>query len=202
MPNKPYTNDSFCCFKHYPPRAPVDGWYRVSLIRDDHNAYDPISFKKDGSHFGLDNHYFEREIPGDDLSPLLLKTIGTYGSPDLYRSIVQNTDTLHADRFKTAPGPDYRCQLRFDWTTRTWTRLDDSGYMLYPVDIHAPSPSQGADIDPNINSCSLGVCVNDPRFLVTITSKQHYSYNHSGQYPEFPKLGYIWLFAGETIDGI
>jgi len=188
--------DSFFCYKRYPPRAPVDGWYRVSLLRDDYNAYDRTSFKKDDSYFGLYKHYFEMSN-----GIMLLKTTGDFGSPNLYRSKVQNTDTLHADKYRTNPG-SYRCQLKFDYTTRTWERLDDNGYMLYPVEINAPSPSLASDIEPNMNSCSLGVCLNDPRFLVTITSKRHYTFNHSGQYSEFPKYGYIWLFAGETIDSI
>jgi len=202
MPIKPYNNDSFFCFRRYPPRAPVNGWYRVSLVRDEYNAYDRISFIKNGSHFGLDNHYFERDNPNDPSSPILLKTIGPYGSTDLYRSAIQNTDVLHADKYTNNPGGNYRCQLQFDWHTRTWTRLDGDFYKLYPVDPTIISPCEADQIDPNLNSCSLGVCENDPRFLVTITSKQHYIYNNSGIFPDFPKYGYIWLFAGETIDGV
>jgi hypothetical protein len=202
MPLKPLTTDTFFCYKHYEPRAPADGWYRVALTRDDYAGYERTSFMKTGGHFGLDNHYFEREYPNDPSSPMLLKSSGPYGGTDYFRSMIQNTDTIHADRYNVDPGNGYRCQVKFDWVTRTWTRLDDSGYRLYPVDVTSPSPSEGMDIDPNLNSCSLGVCLADPRFLVSITSREHYSFNHSGNYPEFPKLGYIWLFRGETIKSI
>ena len=186
--------DSVFCYSDYEPIAKEDGWYRVALLSDTAGDYDRTTFCKTGGNFGLDNHYFERDNPTDPNSPMLLRTSGDFGNMDLFRSAMENTNTLHADKIKNMLPTGLRCQVQFDTVSRTWARLDASEYYVYK-----PEPNE---INSKIVSCSLGVSVGDPRFLVTLTPKNHYDFNVEGEYPEYPKNGYIWLFRGESISDI
>ncbi len=165
------------------PAAVADGWYQIKLNSDTYGDYDITTITSIvGEYFGTPP--FKHTID----SNLDLQTIGWLLS-GWFKSRVQDTQTIYADCDLTdMTDANYRCEVRFNKASRTWTRIDNSDYYLHPL-------------GGGSYSHSLGVCANDPRFLVDVTSDTN-SINDSGIHDKFPKFGYIWLFAGEKIRNI
>jgi len=159
----------------------VDGWYLMILNSDTYGDYDVNTLSYSGGSFigaNPSNHIVN--------SNLDLQTTGWYTS-NVFKSRVVDSSHLEADRNWLDQGDStYRCKLTWNKATRTWTRTDASDYYLYPI-------NQSASY-----SHSLGVCTNDPRFLVQVEAEPH-EYDKSGIYAQYPKVGVIWLFAGETL---
>ena len=161
--------------------APETGWYTITMNSDTFGDYDADTFTySDGLFMG-------GNITID--SSLDLQSTGFYLN-NVFKSNITDASHLVADR-NTIDQTDanYRCNLTWDKATRTWNRTDDVDYYLYPVN------------QPASYSHSLGVMTSDPRFLVHI-SDPDLNYDQSGTFSAYPKLGLIWLFAGEAIGEI
>lgn len=162
------------------------GWYRVTINTDTFDDIDRDTLTYTGGEF-LGSNPTNHTISSD----LDLETTGAFyniGHP-WFKSRVVDSTHLEAERnaLDDLPDGNYRCKFIWNKATRTWSRTDYVDYWLYQV-------NQGASF-----SRSVGVCTNDPRFLVELNWPISEVWNKSGVVDEYPKAGLIWLFAGETI---
>ena len=161
------------------PSVSVTGWYTVTLNSDTYGNYDIETLQLDDGYFMNGNITMDSNL---DLQ-------GSYALSNYFKSNVSGTSTILADRNRTdVTDGNYRCVIDWDSSTRKWNRTDASDYYLYPINQQVSY------------SHSLGVCSNDKRFLVHVTDQT--TYNVSGIYETYPKLGLIWLQAGESIGDI
>lgn len=163
----------------------LTGWYSVTINSDSYDDIDRTTISYTGREF-IGSNPANHTIDGN----LDLQTTGAFGENDYpwFKSRVLDSSHMEADRNENDDSTEgfYRCQLTWNKLTRTWTRTDAQDYWLHPVNRYGN------------NSLSLGVCTNDPRFLVIVRDEE-LDTNESGLWPDYPKKGIIWLFAGEFL---
>jgi len=165
----------------WPQPQITEGWYQIKLLSDTCGDWD-ITTLVPAVVWGdvLQNH---------SLDPTT-KTWASSGPMynNYFKARINTPTELYADRdYTNQTGPDYRCHLTWDPATRTWDRTDNIDYWIYSV-------HQSFSY-----SHSLGVPTTMPQFLVDVYKHQ---YNFTGEYPDYPKTGYIYLFDGETLDDV